>query len=152
MGLDMYLDNRKYIGANYEFNNITGNIELFRDGKKININFDKVAYVVERVAYWRKANAIHNWFVENIQDGVDDCKEYYVSITQLHNLLDKVDAVLNDHSLASTILPSKSGFFFGNTAYDNWYYEDLEYTKEILENIIQNSKPYEDTLYYSSSW
>ena len=152
MGLDMYLDNRKYVGANYEFNNITGNIELFRDGKKININFDKVVYVVERVAYWRKANAIHNWFVENIQDGVDDCKEYYVSITQLHNLLDKVDAVLNDHSLASTILPSKSGFFFGNTAYDNWYYEDLEYTKEILENIIQNSKPYEDTLYYSSSW
>ena len=30
------------------------------------------------VAYWRKANAIHGWFVYNIQDGVDDQNEYYV--------------------------------------------------------------------------
>lgn len=152
MGLDMYLDNRKYIGANYEHNNITGNIELFRDGKEININFDKVVYVVERVAYWRKANAIHNWFVENIQDGVDDCKEYYVSITQLHNLLDKVDAVLNDHSLASTILPSKSGFFFGSVAYDEWYFEDLEYTKKILEEMLQDKDSKNGEYYYHSSW
>ena len=152
MGLDMYLDNRKYIGANYEYNNITGNIELFRDGKEININFDKVVYVVERVAYWRKANAIHNWFVENIQDGVDDCKEYYVSITQLHNLLDKVDAVLNDHSLASTILPSKSGFFFGSVAYDEWYFEDLEYTKKILEEMLQDKDSKNGEYYYHSSW
>ena len=152
MGLDMYLDNRKYIGANHEHNNITGNIELFRDGKEININFDKVVYVVERVAYWRKANAIHNWFVENIQDGVDDCKEYYVSITQLHNLLDKVDAVLNDHSLASTILPSKSGFFYGSVAYDEWYFEDLEYTKKILEEMLQDKDSKNGEYYYHSSW
>ena len=26
------------------------------------------------VAYWRKANAIHSWFVENCQDGVDECQ------------------------------------------------------------------------------
>jgi len=152
MGLDMYLKNRKYIGANYEHNKVTGNIELYRDGKKIDINFDKVVYIVEIVAYWRKANAIHNWFVENVQDGIDDCKEYFVSVTQLHDLLNKVNAVLNDHSLAPTILPSKPGLLFGDIEYNNWYYEDLEYTKEVLENIIQNSKPYEDTLYHSSSW
>lgn len=29
--------------------------------------------IKEEVGYWRKANQIHNWFVENIQDGVDDC-------------------------------------------------------------------------------
>ena len=27
----------------------------------------------EDVAYWRKANAIHKWFVDNVQDGIDDC-------------------------------------------------------------------------------
>jgi hypothetical protein len=27
----------------------------------------------ESVGYWRKANAIHGWFVENVQDGEDDC-------------------------------------------------------------------------------
>lgn len=29
--------------------------------------------ISEEVGYWRKANQIHNWFVENIQDGEDDC-------------------------------------------------------------------------------
>ena len=29
--------------------------------------------IYEQVAYWRKANAIHRWFVENIQDREDDC-------------------------------------------------------------------------------
>lgn len=28
----------------------------------------------EEVAYWRKANAIHAWFVERVQGGEDDCR------------------------------------------------------------------------------
>ena len=39
------------------------------------------------VAYWRKANHIHKWFVENVQDGKDDCGDYYVSVEQLGDLL-----------------------------------------------------------------
>jgi hypothetical protein len=46
------------------------------------------------VAYWRKANQIHNWFVENVQDGNDDCKDYYVSRKQLEELRDTCKAVL----------------------------------------------------------
>ena len=38
------------------------------------------------VGYWRKANHIHKWFVDNVQDGEDDCREYDVSIEQLHEL------------------------------------------------------------------
>ena len=41
----------------------------------------------EEVGYWRKANAIHKWFVDNVQDGVDDCGYYEVSQEQLKNLL-----------------------------------------------------------------
>jgi hypothetical protein len=43
--------------------------------------------ILEDVASWRKANAIHNWFVENVQEGVDDCGIYEVSKEQLENLL-----------------------------------------------------------------
>ena len=43
--------------------------------------------IKEQVASWRKANAIHNWFVENVQDGVDDCGIYEVSKEDLENLL-----------------------------------------------------------------
>jgi hypothetical protein len=42
--------------------------------------------VIEEVMYWRKANQIHKWFVDNVQDGVDDCKEYWVSEEKLQEL------------------------------------------------------------------
>jgi len=45
--------------------------------------------ISENVGYWRKANQIHGWFVENIQDGEDDC-QYHREVTEkdiikLHN-------------------------------------------------------------------
>ena len=39
------------------------------------------------VGYWRKANEIHNWFVENVQGGEDDCGMYEVSEEKLVELL-----------------------------------------------------------------
>lgn len=39
------------------------------------------------VAYWRKANMIHRWFVNNVCDGEDDCREYYVNLEDIKNLL-----------------------------------------------------------------
>ena len=38
------------------------------------------------VGYWRKANAIHNWFVVNVASGEDDCSSYPVSQDQLECL------------------------------------------------------------------
>ena len=43
--------------------------------------------IIEEVGYWRKANAIHKWFVDNIQDGEDDCGYYEVAPEQLEELL-----------------------------------------------------------------
>lgn len=37
--------------------------------------------IAEQVGYWRKANHIHNWFVQNVQDGEDDC-EYHREVTK----------------------------------------------------------------------
>ena len=78
MGLDMYLTKETYIGANYEFNEIGGTLELTREGSPIPIKLNRVVSISERIGYWRKANQIHNWFVENVQGGEDDCKKYYV--------------------------------------------------------------------------
>lgn len=44
--------------------------------------------VQEPVGYWRKANHIHNWFVENVQDGIDECQPTEVTAKQLEDLLD----------------------------------------------------------------
>ena len=44
--------------------------------------------IAEEVGYWRKANAIHKWFVDNVQDGEDDCEYHEVNKEQLKELLD----------------------------------------------------------------
>jgi hypothetical protein len=111
-----------------------------------------LVYDGNQIASWRKANAIHKWFVDNVQDGVDDCGEYKVTKEHLIQLQNTCNEILFDHNLAEVLLPTQSGFFFGNTNYDDWYYNDLAETVRIIDEILK-TKPYcLDELYYSSSW
>lgn len=89
MGLDMYLNKKVFIGAEYEHRNVQGIIALTegQDNKPIVINLKRVSYIEERVGYWRKANQIHRWFVENVQGGNDDCGDHEVSEDKLSELL-----------------------------------------------------------------
>lgn len=47
------------------------------------------------IFYWRKANAIHAWFVKNVQDGADDCREYPVTRSQLGRLRSICEQVMH---------------------------------------------------------
>ena len=149
MGLDMYLDKRTYVkywehngDDNYE-------VKVTKKNEPTNINPKKVKYIIEEAGYWRKANQIHRWFVENVQDGVDNCGDYYVERNQLQALLDLCKIVQKDHSKAEELLPSASGFFFGGTDYDEWYYNDIENTISILEDALEDKN---GEYYYTSSW
>lgn len=73
-----------------------------------------------------------------------------MSREQLEELLGVVNEVLADHSKADELLPTQSGFFFGSTEYDEYYFGDLELTKKILKNAL--SMPKEWDFGYSSSW
>ena len=154
MGLDMYLEKRIYIGASYDFNNVKGTVYITKDNKEVPINFKKIDSIIERVGYWRKANQIHRWFVENIQDGNDDCKEYWVPAHKLHELYNICKKVLRNHKLAPELLPTQSGFFFGGTDYDEYYFEDIKQTIDILKPVIKETSTdeYVGDFYYSSSW
>jgi len=47
------------------------------------------------LGYWRKANAIHAWFVKNVQNGIDECQEANVTreqLTELKSLCERVIA------------------------------------------------------------
>lgn len=138
MGLDMYL--RKYEKDEVVLNCDTSDENCYKcNGCK------------EEAIYWRKANQIHNWFVKNIQNGVDDCGYYEVSIEKLKELKELCGKVLEDNSLAEKLLPSTIGFFFGSTEYDEYYFEDLERT--VLElDILLNSDKGNSKYLYNSSW
>lgn len=98
MGLDMYLRRKHYIGGQYEWNEVKGEINLTIKGKKLPVDIKKLEYIEEEVGYWRKANQIHNWFVQNVQNGEDDCKSYYVDIEQLKELLG-ICKTINDKAI-----------------------------------------------------
>lgn len=53
------------------------------------------------VAYWRKANQVHTWFVENVQGGVDECQEAPVSREQLTKLKSICERVLESSPLVA---------------------------------------------------
>lgn len=152
MGLDMYLDREVYFGE-LEFRKYSKdakNIEIRVPG----VDSNKVVSVTERVCYWRKSNMIHNWFVQNVQGGNDDCGRYYVSWEKLEELYNTVIKVLKskDGKVADKLLPTQSGCFFGDTEFGEWYWEDLKRTVETLRPYVKVKVPPRRDFYYSSSW
>lgn len=181
MGLDMYLNRKHYVGNNYR--DVSKQVKIVMPENQEGVTFPigdidqaKVTEITEQAIYWRKANAIHKWFVDNVQEGNDDCREYYVTRKQLEELRSTVCTVLEasplvpgevqngsnqngpiiqegkvieDPTVAKKLLPCTSGFFFGGTGYDQWYYQDLIHTRDSITEVL--SKP-GGNFYYNSSW
>lgn len=145
----MYLSRRTYV-KNWDHRSIEEKWEItIKRGGKIFKGIDpkKISGITEDVAYWRKANAIHKWFVDNTQDGIDDCRDSYVHHEQLMELVAECKKALKDRDKASEILPIQEGFFFGGKEYDDYYFEQLEDTVKELENLDDKGE-----YYYHSSW
>ena len=155
MGLDMYLYRHSYIrSGDYYAPEHRDVIKLTRGDKEVDTS--KVKFIVEEVGYWRKANQIHKWFVDNVQYGKDNCREYQVHEDQLANLLETCKEVLKDRSKAEKLLPTESGFFFGGTDYDWYYFQDIENTISIIESLFEpdldGGSYLKGDIYYRSSW
>ena len=108
--------------------------------------------VFEEMAYWRKANQIHAWFVKNVQKGEDDCGDYEVTKRQLEELLSVCKKVIETPNLAKELLPVQAGFFFGNTEYDGWYFSKVENTIKQLETILEDTDFNNWIVFYHASW
>lgn len=180
----MYLEKRTHVkNWNFMKEHDKFSVIVKRGGKAFSaIKKDRVKDIVEEIAYWRKANAIHRWFVENVQGGKDDCGDYYVSREQLQKLLDTCKEVLS----ASKLIDGKvaNGYHFNGTERvynmeDGKLIEDPTVAKMLLpttEGFFFGSTDYnqwyyddikytadtleavlkepetEDGFYYSSSW
>ena len=152
MGLDMYL---------YATNHMTKYDEEFPKAEKVrkifpemskSENLDTVEVKFE-IGYWRKANAIHQWFVEKCQKGVDDCRPGYVNRKKLKELKLNCQSELNaqdNPEESEGQLEPKSGFFFGTYEKDEWYYGALEETIKIIDKCLL--LPEQWNFEYCSSW
>ena len=172
MGLDMYLKKNVYVNTPWDGRTVSAKViytdALDEEIQSFDVETDSSFTLGEH--YWRKANAIHGWLVDNIQQGNDDCGSYYVAEEDLDILKDlclnilqlkyegkESEAVV----LAQETLPPEQGFFFGNQEIDEWYYRSLEDTVEGIDKLKAIPLPENDpsgllTFYsgyeYHSSW
>ena len=191
MGLDMYLlKYQKIKGIPFKAQTEIDVSELEEDFKKAFEPYIKekgTAFkweaLYEDVMYWRKANAIHKFFVDTVQNDEDDCGYYEVNletIKKLNNLCEQalkittespkkiiqvqigwskdgpiyedVEVYDVDKNEIDNLLPTQSGFFFGNTEYDACYIRDLKDTIEACNKIINEFDFENNYLAYTSSW
>lgn len=197
MGLDMYLTKRHYV-KNWEHSikkiaiavreNADMIEQLYPENKVTleggtpiqGLDISKISYLIEEAAYWRKANMVHDWFVNNVQGGEDNCQEYYVDDEKLEELVilcknilevaktdvampEKADdwsewaaiKILNEEDLKE-LLPTSGGFFFGSEGYDGTYLYQLKLTVEQLEPLVEKDDNgryvNQAELYYRASW
>jgi predicted nuclease with TOPRIM domain len=100
--------------------------------------------------YWRKDYVIHSWFVNNIQNGVDNCGIYYVSKEKLQELHDTIFSLLkkkkNKKGMVKEVMEK-----LGSTEIDSYCWEDLEETKSELKKILDRKDDMAE-YYYHASW
>ena len=183
MGLDMYLEGS--FSAPAYVSPTDADYEAMREGKEVKLEksrelknaiagigfedapidhaYNHFQYVFPIIT-WRKANAIHKFFVDEVQDGNDNCERHYVPRETLEELLDRITTILDIKTpvaremKAEELLPTDiEGCFFGSKEYDNWYYKNLKDTKKVLEKVFEYEENAEsgkcfDNFYYQSSW
>ena len=92
-------------------------------------------FVFENVAYWRKANAIHNWIIQNCADGEDRCQYIPLHKEQLEELLDNAKRVKNESVMVEGRI--KNGYTIKDgEEVPNWiegkYIKDPSVAQELL--------------------
>jgi len=157
MGLDMYLDaKRSFYKANYK-------IDSDRPEDKIELEYhDKIRklfpeiydsdnlryiYVSFEAGYWRKANAIHKWFVDNVQRGKDDCHKHYVERDKLKELRSVCEKVLDVVKVKKTKI--NNGYTLGEGG--KKIYNKVDGLKITNPAAVAKLLPTEDGFFFGST-
>jgi hypothetical protein len=154
MGLDMYLSKKFYIWKEKR--------EKLKISGVKEIEGQEVKELVMDAGYWRKANAIHNWFVEKLADDEDySGHDLLVSKEDMQELLDAVNKVLKASVLVKGKIQNgsrsykneKTGEYVSNEPImeDGEYIKDPTVAKELLpttEGFFFGSQAY-DQYYYN---
>jgi hypothetical protein len=182
MGLDMYLTKKNYV-KNWDHNPPEEKFEITvkKGGNDSNIKPQRISYVIEEIAYWRKFNALHGWIIDNCNNGDDPnaSKDIYLSNENVKLLLETLNQaldIINNSKETKTnekdffsgkkfeytvfdcaekineIFPPTEGFFFGSTAIDSYFKQNVEYSIEVFEEVLSDMENDDSEFYYSCSW
>jgi hypothetical protein len=105
----------------------------------------------EEVAYWRKANHIHNWFVQNCAKGEDECDYRRVTVDQLRDLRDVCQRVKDE----SILVPGQvtAGHMLSDGGWEPIIQEGLTIANpEVAERLLPTAEGFFFGSYEYNQW
>ncbi|WML53460.1 hypothetical protein RCG17_01815 [Neobacillus sp. PS3-12] len=93
----------------------------------------------QEIGYLENASQIHNWFVENLHNGFDR-NGFSVEVTKddLDNLyIDCLDELIRRFPEPGDVIPPRPRCFWGYVCTD-FYYDKIQETVKVLENLLKN--------------
>lgn len=145
----MYAARRHYVKQwDYQQPEERYSVTVTQGGKPVaGIRPERVSLVEEELMRWRKANHIHQWFVQNVQDGEDDCRTYWVPEDKLRELLAVCKHVIENSELVD-------GVTSAGTMYDKEHPDGIalrEAGKVLKDNTVASSLlPRQDGFFFGS--
>lgn len=111
--------------------------------------FDKILkdYYGHYVGYFRKVNCVYRYFEDELIDGTA-----WVTKSDCEDIVIRCSAVLENPNLASRLMPTQSGFFFGSTEYDKDYFSALKDVRKQFKSFIKYFKTDDDLMFIHMSW
>lgn len=99
--------------------------------------YDKNGETIEK--WYRKVNWLRNWVIENTSLEHDSNTESVeLGREKLRELIQTCDYVLKHKEQAPEKLETLSGFFFGDTEYDEWYFEEVKQVRDDMEELLND--------------
>ena len=164
MGLDMYFYARKTTYKSFSKWDKSGKVDETNYPEDLKTFSD---YIYDRnfksaetetryqIGYFRKFNALHSYIVKTFANGVDECQDIILYKEDVEQIKKVLDEVLNAHQQvekAKELLPTQSGFFFGGTDYDEFYFDDVKDAAGLMQNLLDNFDFENYQLIYQASW
>ncbi len=133
MGLDMYLNGKKYLFTDWKDQSKNQTEDGFRVCEK-----------TLELGYWRKHPNLHGYIVKTFADGVDECQEIGLSSENLKQIM---------QAIKDRDLPETSGFFFGRSyGTDEEANEDLAILEKALAWLDAKVDRESRSVVYRASW
>jgi len=108
------------------------------------------------IAYWRKHPNLHGWMEQlwrekqyktqptDASEPVDPDSDVF-NCVELELTWDDIDQL--EHDLTQKLLPSTTGFFFGNDSDEYYLEQDLKFVRDARANLFLGLR-----IFYNSSW
>ena len=144
---------RKLTVYKWKYDYMTGKVQDLNTVKEWFDNFVKQTYA-DCDAYFRKVNFIYRYFSPKLEN---EC--CFVTKADLEDLIEKLTEVskirgdrrkkltLEMMDKAADLLPTTSGFFFGSTDYDNWYFADVKDALKQMKHLLKDYNEDEDAIF-----